>query len=72
MKNRKLFTALCAFALLLFVGFRQNSRQTWEYKSLTYGTISEGKLNELGRDGWELVATANEGGVNQFIFKRAK
>ena len=36
--------------------------QKWEYKSLSVtmfedGRLSDGKLNELGYEGWELVST---------------
>lgn len=42
----------------------------WEYKTEYIGTsASQDRLNELGGDGWELIAKA-EGG--QYIFKRPK
>ena len=75
MKNRKLLTALLLSALLLFVGFRQNSKPTqYEYK--IQHDPSEKKLNELGAQGWEVVAGGTSGTASMpaavFVLKRAK
>ena len=49
--------------------------QQWEYKVLTekfFGTtFDEKKLNELGEQGWELVAPSSYGQL-QWYFKRPK
>lgn len=58
---------------LLTLGFTFQARPAqWEYHVENFGTISEKKLNELAAQGWELVATAHNGEVNQFIFRRPK
>ena len=60
----------------------------WEYRALriedrrqrspegtrSRGSASEAKLNELGAQGWELVAVRNDGNSSQpvFYFKRPK
>ena len=37
-------------------------KTTWEYKKVSAGTLNaEASLNDLGREGWELVAVASEG-----------
>ena len=74
-----LFLAL-ALALIDLTGYAQkvsSKPQTWEYKtaySRSDGFAWEKTLNELGGQGWELVATsspADEAGVT-YVFKRAK
>ena len=74
--RQRLLVALCALALLCFVGFTQaTSRQTFEYK-FEYGP-SEKKANELGVQGWQLVAIQSTGpGVGNntptYVFVRSK
>jgi hypothetical protein len=43
----------------------------WEYKAVDR-QLSEAELDELGRDGWELIAVASQAGVWSGIlyFKR--
>jgi hypothetical protein len=73
--TKKLLTA-AAFALLLvaLLAFIQPATpRQWEYTS----TTSEKKLNEMGLQGWELVATTSyyyqgAGEQKTFYFKRAK
>lgn len=76
MRNKILLAALCAVALLLFVGFRFEGRTQYEYKVQIFGTITEKKLNEFGAEGWELTATTTNGSglgqVTVFYFKRPK
>ena len=47
---------------------------TFEYKQLSRelanGPITEGELNELGREGWELVSVLSDGHTAHFYFKR--
>jgi hypothetical protein len=45
-------------------------KPAWEYKIIGPGT--EQQLNELGSQGWELVAATAENGNYRCIFKRAK
>jgi hypothetical protein len=52
-------------------------RQRWEYQVIVKNladesTLSEGDLNALGRDGWELVAAVPLSTKVQFFFKRLK
>jgi len=46
--------------------------QRWEYKSVK--GASEQELNQLGAQGWELVAVvmSEKEGVRRFYFKRLK
>lgn len=53
----------------------QTSRTQWEYK-IVY-KLNEKRANELGSDGWELVAIGGMGSgpasnVETFVFKRPK
>jgi hypothetical protein len=45
--------------------------QKWEYK-IVEKSISESKLNELGKDGWELVAVVMKTSLmgHLFYFRR--
>src|SRR5262245_7480157 len=52
-------------------------RQQWEYRVVTEKpadepALSEGALNALGRDGWELVGVVQLPTTVQFFFKRVK
>ena len=40
----------------------------WEYKVETVDVLSEGSLNELGAEGWELTGIV--GSPGQLVFKR--
>ena len=81
-KGRRNFFRKACFGLLAAVvitlsinacsGVSEQSER-WEYL-LRWVDINdrgrtENELNELGRDGWELVATAG-GSSNHFVFKR--
>lgn len=77
-------------ALLCLVGWsskaQSSSRTTWEYKVLTvYGTIdipppNLAQFNQMGAEGWELVAIYSEEFTRsdkrqrkaEYYFKRAK
>ena len=47
---------------------------TFEYRQLSRelpkGPITESELNELGREGWELVSVLSDGLTAHFYFKR--
>jgi hypothetical protein len=45
-------------------------RPAWEYKVV--GNLNEQQLNELGSQGWEVVATVASGGYFAIYLKRAK
>ena len=52
-------------------------RTIWQYRVLTGESpdkdkVDEQKLNELGREGWELAATLIHNGSVHFYFKRVK
>jgi len=52
-------------------------RQLWEYRVVTKNVadeppLSEGDLNALGQDGWELVGVVPLPTTVQFLFKRVK
>jgi hypothetical protein len=46
------------------------ARTTWEYKIV--GESEKLALNDLGAQGWELVAVTNGGADEVYFFKRAK
>ncbi|MEO6392156.1 MAG: hypothetical protein ABIP75_09915 [Pyrinomonadaceae bacterium] len=46
------------------------ARATWEYKIV--GESEKVALNDLGAQGWELVAVTNGGAEEVYFFKRAK
>lgn len=47
--------------------------QQWEYKRVSPTNLSDEKLDELGQENWELVATTNSSsGATNYIFKRPK
>ncbi|MGH7284139.1 MAG: hypothetical protein ACRELY_21650 [Polyangiaceae bacterium] len=50
--------------------------QKWEYTTVGFtGSFNVDKLDELGREGWELVTLLPVGGLVEsayFIFKRPK
>jgi len=83
MKNRR-FAALVAVVLFCFIGwsgYAQGQRsysvkQTWEYRAMTFnGTEAEKaapQMNQLGADGWELVACGTTNGWYVCYFKRPK
>lgn len=79
MTKRNQFVFVFSLLLLFsFIGWTaagqkkdSTNRQAWEYKRTV--PVSEETLNQLGAEGWELVATqANSTLGSFFIFKRAK
>lgn len=72
MKNRIYVAALIALLLFTAAFTYQSKPRQWEYHTEIFGKISEGKLNELGSEGWELAGVGSANGVNQFVFKRPK
>lgn len=72
MKRNILVIVLLA-SLMFLLGFTVQSKPQWEYMS----TTKEKQLNELGAQGWELVAASplitSGGTFGQFFFlKRMK
>lgn len=66
---------LIVFALVTVSGVAmahtQPQRPTWEYK--VENGVSEGKMNSLGAEGWEVVAASNyNGGMPYVILRRSK
>ncbi|HEX8162480.1 MAG TPA: hypothetical protein VF538_11445 [Pyrinomonadaceae bacterium] len=81
----KAYLSVVVFALLCVVGWsaygqRQGGgKAEWEYRSVsiqsgTYYDEGDKRFNEMGRQGWELVAAINreDRGRIEFVFKRAK
>ena len=72
----KILTSLILIAVLVFIVFAQNGNNpqiVWEYKF--ENRPNEKKANELGLQGWELVAIQNATDKNYdciYIFKRVK
>jgi hypothetical protein len=74
---KKWYGPALLFAMLFLVGwttFGQKKNQpkvTWEYKRVGHATeTGEPELNQLGAQGWELVAVDQEGTV--FYLKRPR
>ena len=74
-KNVWMFGSLI-LTILIVVGwtvYGQRStapRLVWEYKVVHYQ--NEQQLNELGSQGWEMVAATGDGGYFGIYLKRAK
>ena len=71
--RKKLYTVAAAALLLCALGFTQSNRPAWEYKF--EHAPSEKKANELGGQGWELVAIQSTGPniiVPTYVFRRQK
>lgn len=70
-------TILAVVVMTAYAQSRSSQRQTWEYKTVysrTNGFEAERTFNELGAQGWELVAASGESDVAgvTYVFKRAK
>lgn len=63
-----LITLVLTIGLLFTVAAQP--RTAWEYK--VEWNASEKKANELGAQGWELIAVDTHSNVQSFVFKRAK
>jgi hypothetical protein len=81
----KVYLSVVVFALLCVVGWsayaqRQSAgRAEWEYQSVSiqsakYYEESDNRLNEMGKQGWELVAVISreDRGRIEYVFKRVK
>jgi hypothetical protein len=70
MKHKILIITLI-IGVLLTTAWTQ-SRTQWEYKF--ENRVSENKANDLGAEGWELVAIHSTGSsiVSTYVFKRPK
>lgn len=74
-KNIWLFGLVLLITLSItgWAGYAQRtspSRQAWEYKII--GAPQEQHLNELGAQGWEMVACTDDNGNTRCYLKRAK
>ena len=66
-----MLAAMLLVSLLCVVGFArraQEARTRWEYKA----ACGRPALNQFGEEGWELVATTQDGNTTCFYFKRQK
>lgn len=70
MKQILLTLALVLSVLTVGAATQQPKPQQWEYK--IEWNINEKKANELGSQGWELVAVDTQSNVQEYAFKRAK
>jgi len=74
----RLLLTLVVFASLCLVGWTENrqrasassAKTSWEY--IIRGGLTEQQLNELGAQGWELVAVSQSNSSFGMYFKRAK
>lgn len=72
---KKLLLPIIILSILSISAVTQQPKTQWEYK-FEYAT-REKKANELGAQGWELVAVSSLGSgptsnVAEYVFKRAK
>jgi len=72
--NRRIVTGVLVGCLLAFVAvfaFAQTgSNVRWEYTTLRgFADLNIERVNQLGQDGWQLVATQETNGI-LLIFKR--
>ena len=76
--GRRWTPAVLVFAALCMIGWTSYGqkqspkpvRAAWEYKILQ--GVTEEQFNQLGADGWELVAVTAGNGQVAHYFKRAK
>ena len=73
--------ALLMVGVISWAGYGQKSnvkKTSWEYMMVEYGNYDEAsrRLNELGAEGWELVAmtdrSVHNSSSNQFVLKRVR
>ena len=73
---KKHITLILAASTLLLAGcYTTPHHAKWEYKEVEFpsGTASEEQLNQLGDQGWSVVAaTVSTRGVPLYVLKRAK
>lgn len=72
MKN-KILTVVLVLACFVGLGFQVRSTHKWEYK--VEHSPGESKINQLGDEGWELVAIQSPSQnilVSTYVFKRPK
>lgn len=74
-KKLWLFSFLLVLVLLIagqIVHAQRNgaAKSAWEYKIT--GPLGEQQLNELGAQGWEMIAATAEGSNYRYYLKRAK
>lgn len=75
MKTLSIFIVLFAICAITIGGTIQSQPKVWEYKFIF--EANEKRANQLGQDGWELIAIQSTGpglgnNVPTYVFKRAK
>lgn len=68
----KILTVFLLCAICLFTVSATSQKPTYEYK--IENGVSEGKINSLANQGWEVVTAGNYGGsgIPYVMLKRAK
>ncbi|MBV9923979.1 MAG: DUF4177 domain-containing protein [Acidobacteria bacterium] len=65
---------LCLVGLTGYAQRGRPRRPAWEYKAATFSNYLtfEKEINELGAQGWELVAVSDVAGTTNYFFKRPR
>lgn len=61
---------LCAAGWTGYSQGKKDNREIWEYKAVGFSNPEDGGLNELGKQGWELVGVSEVKGMNFYFLKR--
>lgn len=74
------FAAVSVLCLVAWTGYAQKRvsvKSAWEYRVVSTSELGpkydvSASINELGAQGWELVAVSDNSGGTALFFKRAK